>query len=229
MNWNWFFDGAVEVFALSTMLGVGLRVRPQEIVEPLKRWTLPARTVLANFVLVPLLAIGIARLFDLNSELALGLFLISLCSGAPITAKFTEMAGADLGYATSLIIFLQLGTILLVPIMLPFSPWSLGDVNVNGLEVLQTLALSMFAPIVVGMVVRRYWERFADRAAPWMGHLSSAALLVLVVLGIGTNHAELRTLVGRTPSTRPCCCLPVGGSSAGSPVNPPRPSEWCSA
>lgn len=193
---NLLFDAVVEVFALSTMLGVGLRVQLHQVLEPLKQLSVPLRALVANFILVPLLAIGIAKLLSLDSELSMGLYLISLCAGAPIVAKYTEMANGDLGFATALMIFLQLSTILLVPVLLPLSPWSLGNVTVDGLEVLQTLALSMFAPIIVGMLVRQYKARLAGKLAPWMARLSSVALLFLIVLGVGLNYPELSGLVG---------------------------------
>jgi BASS family bile acid:Na+ symporter len=106
------------------------------------------------------------------------------------------MAKGDLGFATALMILLQLCTILLVPILLPLSPWNLGEVAVDGLAVLQTLALSMFLPILAGMLIRQYWRKLAERLTPWMGRLSTVALLVLTVLGVGMNHSALRGLVG---------------------------------
>ena len=54
------------LFAVSSTLGVGLRYTVREIVGPLR--SSMALGVLANFVLVPLLAYGVARLFNLERD-----------------------------------------------------------------------------------------------------------------------------------------------------------------
>ena len=52
---------AMVVFVLSSMLGMGLGLRVSEIVAPLRNWRLVALSLVANFVIMPLAALTLAR------------------------------------------------------------------------------------------------------------------------------------------------------------------------
>lgn len=65
---------AVIVFAVSSLLSVGLAYRVGAIVGPLREGRAVFRALVANFVLVPLLAVGLERILPLDPAHALGLF-----------------------------------------------------------------------------------------------------------------------------------------------------------
>lgn len=67
---------SVVVFAASSMLTAGFSFTVKEVVGPLRRPHRIARALIGNFVLVPLLAVIIARALALDSALALGLILL---------------------------------------------------------------------------------------------------------------------------------------------------------
>lgn len=57
---------SVLVFAVSSMLSVGFGYTLGEIVRPLRNAGAVTRTLVANFVLVPLLALAVLRLLPLE-------------------------------------------------------------------------------------------------------------------------------------------------------------------
>jgi predicted Na+-dependent transporter len=65
---------AIVIFAVSSMLSIGLAYRIGLIVGPLREVRAVFRALLANFLLVPLLAVGIERVIPMDPPLALGLF-----------------------------------------------------------------------------------------------------------------------------------------------------------
>src|SRR5690606_2170670 len=58
---------AIVAFAASSMLAAGFSFTLREIIAPLREPSRVARALLGNFVLVPLLAIGVARAFSLDA------------------------------------------------------------------------------------------------------------------------------------------------------------------
>lgn len=78
---------ATFVFSVSSMLSVGLAYRIGQIFGPLRDARAVFRAVVANFVLVPLLAVGIERAIPLDPPAALGLFLLAGAAGAPFLIK----------------------------------------------------------------------------------------------------------------------------------------------
>ena len=82
----------VLVFVLTSMFGTGLSLTVAEIIAPLKDWKLVLLALIANFVIVPALAYGIAALLGLSEGLRTGLIILAACAGAPFLPKLSAMA-----------------------------------------------------------------------------------------------------------------------------------------
>src|SRR5690606_772014 len=76
-------DLSVIVFAVASMLSVGLGQTVRQILGPLRNVGAVVRAVIANFVLVPLLALLVLRVIPVEPPLAIGLFLVAAAAGAP--------------------------------------------------------------------------------------------------------------------------------------------------
>ena len=74
---------AMLTFVLSSMLSMGLSLTVNQILVPLRNYRLIVLALLANFVLMPLAAFGIARLLRLDEPLGIALLLLGTASGAP--------------------------------------------------------------------------------------------------------------------------------------------------
>ena len=63
-------NASVVVFVVSSTLSVGLGLTVPQIVAPLRNGRLVVLSLLANFVLAPIAAIGLARVLGLDEPLA---------------------------------------------------------------------------------------------------------------------------------------------------------------
>jgi hypothetical protein len=61
------------VFVVSSMLGMGLGLTVGQIVAPLRNVRLVILSLVANFVVMPLVAVGLARILGLDQALGIGL------------------------------------------------------------------------------------------------------------------------------------------------------------
>lgn len=98
---------ATIVFAVSSMLSVGLAYRISSILGLLVDARIVFRALVANFVLVPLLAVGIERLIPMDPPLALGLFLLAGAAGAPFLIKLASAARSNLALSAALLMILM--------------------------------------------------------------------------------------------------------------------------
>ena len=83
------------LFVVGSMLGTGLSLSVGQIVRPLKNAPLVILALVANFVLVPLLAYGITKLLPLDEPLEVGLIVLSTVAGAPFLLKEVQAAKGD--------------------------------------------------------------------------------------------------------------------------------------
>ena len=91
-------------FVLSSMLAMGLGLTLGGIIAPLRGARRVILSLLANFVLMPLLALGIAALLRLAQPLGVGLLLLGSAAGAPFLPKLTQLAKGNLAFAVGLMV-----------------------------------------------------------------------------------------------------------------------------
>jgi len=175
---------AVLVFAVSSMLSVGLAHEWREILAPLRAVRPVLRALVANFVLVPLLAFVVLKVLVLERPLEIALFLVACAAGAPFLIKIAQVARTDVALGTTLLIVLLPATVVYLPIVVPLA---LPAAEVNPLAIAMPLVLTMLLPLTLGLVARANWAGFAKRLQPLMGSLSTIALVIVVVATFVTS------------------------------------------
>lgn len=187
---------AIIVFAVSSMMSVGLSYRIGLLVRPLRETRAVFRALTANFVLVPLLAVGIERVIPMEPPLALGLFLLAGSAGAPFLIKLASAAKGDLALSAALLVLLVPVTVLFLPFYVPLAmahpalrglSYVPSSVLALGLPLLSTL----FLPILLGLAVKAVAPRWAARLVPVGGKVATVALVVVIVATFGANLHEL--------------------------------------
>ena len=184
---------AVLVFLLSSMSGIGLGLTLQQIVAPLRNVKLVVFALIANFLLTPLLAVGIARLLRLEEPFALGLLLLGLAAGAPFMPKIVGIAKGDLALSVGLMVLLMVGTTICLPIALPLL---VKGVQVDPWKIARFLIVLLLLPLIAGLVVKARAASTAVRLRPLLERVSSVALLVMLVLIIALNFQAVLRIFG---------------------------------
>jgi len=186
-------DFSVLVFVTSSMLAMGMSQRFADVVAPLKEPKPVLLALLVNFVLSPLLTVVLSRLIPLQPAHAIGLLLLGGAAGAPFLPKLAEVSRGSLAYSVALMVLLMVGTIVFMPLALPFiipgleaDPWSIA----------KPLLILMVVPLAIGFAI-------AVTGASWVGRLlrlvqgvSNLAFVLLLVLLIGLNLKEMAGTFG---------------------------------
>ena len=98
---------------------MGFSYTVRELIEPLRNARLVIGALVANFVLVPLLAYAITGFLSLSEAREIGLLLVATAAGAPFLIKLTQVADGDLALASGLLLLLLVVTIAYMPIVVP--------------------------------------------------------------------------------------------------------------
>jgi ACR3 family arsenite transporter len=180
-------------FVVASMLGMGLSLTMTQILQPLKNARLVILALLANFVLVPLLAYAITRLLPLDQSLQIGLIVLSTVAGAPFLVKEVQAAKGNLALGVGLMFMMMVVTIFYVPIVLPLL---LPGVAVNPWDIAKSLIVTMLLPLVLGLLFRSNHPEDAQQWASLMNKVSGVALLIMLVVGLGLNLSNIISLIG---------------------------------
>jgi BASS family bile acid:Na+ symporter len=181
------------LFVVTSMLAMGLSLTIPQIIQPLKNLRLVVLALLANFVLVPLLAYAITRLIPLEQSLQIGLILLATAAGAPFLPKLVQGAKGNIAFGVGLMVLLMIVTIIYVPIVLPLL---ITGVEVNPWDIAQSLIVLMLIPLAIGLLIKSHSPESAVQWQPVMNKISSLAILVLLVLGLGLNASNIISLIG---------------------------------
>ena len=188
-----FADLMVLVFVVSSVLSVGLNLSVSQIVAPLRRARLVALTLVANFVVVPAVAVAIAKMMLLSEPQAVGLILLGAAAGAPFLPKLVEVGKGDVAFSVALMVLLMIGSLAYLPLVLPRL---LPGVSVNSLRIAQSLLVTMILPLCVGLYVKARRESFAVLLRPMMSRLSNITLIIVLVLIPAMNWQSLLEFLG---------------------------------
>jgi BASS family bile acid:Na+ symporter len=180
-------------FVVASMLGMGLSLTMAQILQPLKNARLVILALLANFVLVPLLAYVITRVIPLEQSLQIGLIVLSTVAGAPFLVKEVQAAKGNLALGVGLMFLLMIVTIFYVPLVLPLL---LQGIQVNPWDIAKSLIMTMLLPLVLGLLFRSSSPEDAQHWAPLMNKVSGIALLIMLVVGLGLNVSNIISLIG---------------------------------
>jgi BASS family bile acid:Na+ symporter len=181
------------VFVIGSMASMGLSLKMKQIIEPLKNVKLVVLALVANFVLIPILAYVITLLLPLDESLSIGLILLATAAGAPFLPKLAEVAKGNIAFSVGLMVLLMVVTIIYLPIVLPLL---LQGVAVSPWDIAQSLIVMMLVPLAIGLFVNARYEATAAKVQPTFGQASNIAILVLTVLGLVLNFNSMIALVG---------------------------------
>jgi BASS family bile acid:Na+ symporter len=181
------------LFIITSMLAMGLSLTVAQIVQPLKNVRLVLLALLANFVLVPLLAYVITLIIPLEQSLQIGLIVLATAAGAPFLPKLVQGAKGNIAFGVGLMVLLMVVTVFYLPIVLPLL---LPGVEINPWDIAKSLIVLMLIPLAIGLLFRSHSPEDAAHWQPVMNKISGLSILVLLVVGLGLNVSNIISLIG---------------------------------
>ena len=184
---------AMLSFVVSSMLAMGAGLTVSLIAEPLRNVRLVVLALLANFVVMPLGALGLAKVLSLDEPFGIGLLLLGCAAGAPFLPKLAELAKGNLAFAVGAMVLLMVVTVGFLPIVLPLL---LPGVTVHPWNIARSLLLLMLLPLVLGLVLRARSNDLAERVKPVLDWISNISLILLVFLITAANIDKVLQVFG---------------------------------
>jgi len=210
---------AMLTFVLSSMLSMGLSLTVGQILAPLRNYRLIVLALLANFVLMPFAAFGIAKLLQLDEPLGIALLLLCTASGAPFLPLLARISKGNLAFSVGLMVLLMVVTVVYMPLVLPLF---LEGVSVNPMKIGRSLVFLMMLPLAIGLLVKARLSRLAARVQPSLGRVSILSLALLIVLLLITNMQNVLSLYG-TRGVLASILFIAAGSGIGWLLGGPQP------
>jgi len=170
-----------------SMLGMGLTLSLDDFRRIAKMPSSVALGFACQYTIMPLCGWGVATLLGLETGLAVGIILVASCPGGMASNMITYLARANVALSVVLtlastfmaFLFTPLWTSVLAGTYVPVDAWGM---------CLSALQLTI-APVVVGVVIRRWFPRAADRIGA-CGPTFAVLAFTFVTAGIVAASAD---------------------------------------
>lgn len=179
---------------IAIMLSIGLTVKFEQVLASARHIRLVVLAVVANFVLVPLVTVGLLYGFQATPLVSAGFLILAVCPGAPVGPTFTGIAKGDVSLATGLMVILAGLSAVLAPVLLTFllgwlSPES--DLRIDYLQIAGTLLLTQIIPLAIGLGIHEWAPRLSAALIKPTNLLANLMLLTVVGLILATQYETL--------------------------------------
>lgn len=173
------------------MFGMGLTLSVNDFRGIFKQPKSVLIGVVAQYTVMPLLAFGLAHLFQLPPEVAVGVILVGCCPGGTASNVMTFMAKGN----TALSVTVTSVSTLLAPIMTPaltfllasqWLPVSFGDMFMSIVQV-------VLVPIALGVIVRLLFSKQVDKSVAVLPLVSVIGIVAVAAAVVAVNKGSIAT------------------------------------
>jgi BASS family bile acid:Na+ symporter len=198
---------ALALLLVASMLAVGTTLRTADFRALADRPVVPALAVLVNVVVVPGLAVLLARLAGVGSDATLGIVLAAAAPGGGTGALLTLHARGDLAVGAALQgVYAPLG-LLSVPLWAWAAGYDLVPAGLGGVVLVAGGLSGQVVPVVVGMLLRRRRPAIAQRVHRVSRRVADLLLAVLVLYFLVTGVTRLPEVGWATIGAVVLACL----------------------
>ncbi|WP_291079893.1 bile acid:sodium symporter family protein [Dietzia sp. UBA5065] len=204
------------------MVGIGLSLTRSDFeVQARSPWATIVGLV-GQLVLVPLVGIGVALLFDLTPLLALGVVLVAASPGGATSNLITYLARGNVALSIILTAIASVAVILTLPLWFDVGARVIPgaaefEVSVPLAQTFGLLLGVILIPVVLGMILRARRPALADRIERFVGLVGLVVLVLLIVgivLGERDRIVDLIVSVGPAVIVLNLALIAVGGLAA---------------
>lgn len=189
------------------MFSMGLTLAPRDFSLILRNPLLVGLGFGTHLFVLPIFGLIVGTLFRLPPELALGLFIISICPAGTTSNALTFVGRGNVALAVVLTALTSLVTVVTIPLLLSWAiPWFLSGrgAGMPQLDVARTmgqLAQIVVIPIMAGMVVRHFAPALAARVARWLRPTSFVILVAVIAFSVAISvEMVIDNLIRATPA-----------------------------
>lgn len=213
----------LPVSLMIIMAGMGLGLTFEEFRQVFRRPRAMVAGTVAQILLVPLVAFGLASVMNLGPEIAVGLVIIAACPGGTTSNIFTLLARGNVALSITLTVLASLVTIVTIPLFTNYALalYASGDAEqvalLPVLPTVLTLSVVVIIPVIAGMIIRRISLSFARRTERYVGKFGLLVLLVLILAIVyGTRNEILSLLAQAGPAAAALSIVGIGAGLASS-------------
>ena len=171
------------------MFGMGITLTMGDFLGVIKRWRLVVIGVLAQYTMMPLLALGMTLALGLPKEVVAGFVLLGACPGGTASNVVTYLAKGNVALSVSM----TLVSTLLAPVLTPWITWLLAShkVAIDAVSMMQTILWIVALPLAGGLIIRLVASKLVLRTLKWLPLFSMVLIAWVIAIVMALNRERI--------------------------------------
>jgi BASS family bile acid:Na+ symporter len=172
------------LFVVVYMVSVAMESTQGEIRTMLKDTRRMGFALLANIVIVPILAFVLVSLLPLRPDIRIGVMMLAVSPGGLFALQFARIAKGDRVFAVALVIVLLVLAIFITPLL---AHWFFGREGEGGLflRLVLLFLLLVAVPLILGRELQKRFSKIAPKVGRWLGLMS---ILIFIITAAMTGR-----------------------------------------
>ena len=185
----WIQTGWINYLLMIVMFGMGLTTKLSDFAIVFKR---PGDVIIgcaSQFIVMPLLAFLLAKTFNLNDELLVGVILVGTCPGGTSSNVITYLSKGD----TALSVAMTSINTLLAPFLTPLLTYLYlrTSVEVDAMAMFISIIQVVIVPIGLGLLVNKLFGRYTQKVGDALPVVSVTAICLIVAAVVSHNSEKI--------------------------------------
>jgi BASS family bile acid:Na+ symporter len=213
--------GYIPVFLGIIMFGMGITLQPADFLVVVKFPLALIAGVVAQFVIMPLVAWALCMFFNLPPLLAVGIMLVGTCPGGTASNVITYLSKGDVALSVAM----TTASTLLSPALTPLLTYLYAGrwVSVPVASMFVSIVQVIIIPVGLGIMVRLLLQKYIDRVLTLLPSVSVMAIVTIIagmhnVGGLALGYAA-SALLGFDQKVRRTIAIEVGMQNSGLAVS----------
>lgn len=152
--------------------------------------------VLLQFLLMPILALTLATMLQLSSQLTAGMVLVGSCAGGTASNVISYLAKGDLALSIGMTITSTLVGVVATPLLCAF--YLSETIAVDRLGMLVSIVQMVLLPVTLGTLLNHFLPTAVERAQRYLPSLSIIVILLIIAIVVALNRDSLLAVGGMT-------------------------------
>ena len=187
----WIDTSWINYLLMVVMFGMGLTMKPRDFALVFKRPKDILVGTAAQFIIMPALAFGLSKLFQLDPALTAGVVLVGTCPGGTSSNVITYLSKGDVALSVGMT---SVNT-MLAPLLTPAITWLLlqTTVRVDVWAMFWSIIQVIIIPVALGFVINRFFGKFTEKAVAVLPSVSTVAICLIIAAVVSHNAEKIYT------------------------------------
>ena len=186
----WIQTKWINYLLMIVMFGMGLTMKLGDFAVVFRQPRDVIVGCLAQFIVMPLLAFGLGRVFGLSDELLVGVVLVGTCPGGTSSNVITYLSKGD----TALSVGMTSINTLLAPFLTPLLTYLYlrTSVSVDVKAMFMSIIQVVIVPIGLGLLINKVFGNYTQKIRDALPSVSVTAICLIVAAVVSHNSEKIR-------------------------------------